>query len=215
MSLVELLSRPAAAPHHPERVYGAVVGVVSSIDDPDGQGRVKVRFPWLKDDVESRWARLVSFMAGTERGAVFRPEVGDEVLVVFEQGDMRFPYILGGLWNGKDAMPSERGQDGGNDIRLIKSRSGHTIVFDDTSGDEKVTVTDKNGNIIELSSEGVLIKSKAIKIGSAGASEGLVLGDAFMQLFNSHTHATGVGPSSPPSQTMSKGQHVSDKHKTE
>jgi uncharacterized protein involved in type VI secretion and phage assembly len=215
MSLIELLSRPAAGPHYPDRIYGAVVGIVTSIDDPESQGRVKVKFPWLQDDAESPWARLVSFMAGAERGAVFRPEVDDEVLVIFEQGDMRFPYIIGALWNGQDAMPSERGQDSGNDIRLIKSRSGHTIVLDDTSGSEKVTVTDKNGNIIELSSEGVLIKSDAIKLGSSGASEGLVLGDAFMQLFNQHTHATGVGPSSPPTQPMSKGQHVSNKHKTE
>lgn len=215
MSLFELLSHSAAPPHPPDRVYGAVVGVVTSIDDVEGLGRVKVRFPWLKDDVESRWARLVSFMAGAERGAVFRPEVGDEVLVIFEQGDLRFPYVLGALWNGQDTMPSERGADGGNDIRLIKSRSGHTIVLDDTSGSEKVTVTDKHGNTLELSSEGVLIKSSAIKLGGTGVSEGLVLGDAFMQLFNSHTHATGVGPSSPPSQPMSKGQHVSDKHKTE
>jgi uncharacterized protein involved in type VI secretion and phage assembly len=215
MSLVELLSRTSAASQRSDRIFGAVVGVVTSIDDPESQGRVKVSFPWLKDDAESRWARLVSFMAGADRGAVFRPEVDDEVLVVFEQGDTRFPYVLGGLWNGKDAMPSERGGDGGNDIRLIKSRSGHTIVLDDTSGSEKVTVTDKNGNTVELSSDGVLIKSTAIKIGSSGASEGLVLGDALMQLFNSHTHPTGVGPSGPPTQPMAKGQHVSTKHKTE
>jgi uncharacterized protein involved in type VI secretion and phage assembly len=197
-------------------MYGAVVGVVSSIDDPDKQGRVRVQFPWLKEDLESRWARLVSFMAGGDRGAVFRPEVGDEVLVLFEHGDLRFPYVLGGLWNGKDAMPSERGGDSGNDVRLIKSRSGHTIVFDDTSGGEKITVSDKSGNhTIELSSSGVVIKSSAVKVGSSGAGESLVLGDAFMQLFNSHTHGTGVGPSSPPTQPMAAGQHVSSKHKTE
>jgi uncharacterized protein involved in type VI secretion and phage assembly len=174
-----------------------------------------VRFPWLKDDLESRWARLVSFMAGPDRGGVFRPEVGDEVLVLFEQGDLRFPYILGGLWNGSDAMPSLRGADAGNDIRLIKSRSGHTIVLDDTTGSETITISDKSGNIVELSSTGVVIKSSAIKIGSDQCSESLVLGDAFMQLFNSHTHGTGVGPSSPPTQPMAAGQHVSSKHKTE
>jgi uncharacterized protein involved in type VI secretion and phage assembly len=215
MNLLEVLApRDEIAPDH-DRVYGAVVGVVSSIDDPDGLGRVRVQFPWLKEDVESRWARLVSFMAGADRGGVFRPEVGDEVLVVFEHGDLRFPYILGGVWNGRDAMPSERGGDGPNDIRLIKSRSGHTIILDDTSGSEKITVTDKSGNSVELSSSGVVIKSDAIRFGSSGASESMVLGDAFMQLFNTHTHGTGVGPSGPPAQPMSSGQHVSTKHKTE
>jgi uncharacterized protein involved in type VI secretion and phage assembly len=216
MNLLEFLApRDEIAPEH-DRVYGAVVGVVSSIDDPDSLGRVRVQFPWLKEDVESRWARLCSVMAGADRGAVFRPEVGDEVLVLFEHGDLRFPYVIGGLWNGRDAMPSERGGDAGNDIRLIKSRSGHTIILDDTSGSEKITIADKGGNhSVELSSSGVVIKSSVIKVGSSNASESLVLGDAFLQLFNSHTHGTGVGPSSPPVQPMVAGQHVSSKHKTE
>jgi len=215
MNLLEVLApRDEIAPDH-DRIYGAVVGVVSSIDDPDGLGRVRVQFPWLKEDVESRWARLMSFMAGADRGGVFRPEVGDEVLVLFEHGDLRFPYVIGGVWNGRDAMPGERGGDGKNDIRLIKSRSGHTIVLDDTSGSEKITVTDKSGNSVELSSDGVVIKSDAIRVGSSSAGESLVLGDAFMQLYNTHTHGTGVGPSGPPVQPMSSGQHVSTKHKTE
>ncbi len=215
MSLLEVLTRPLGPEADSTRIYGAVVGVVSNIDDPESMGRVKVRFPWLKEDDESRWARLVSLMAGPDRGAVFRPEVGDEVLLVFEHGDMRFPYVLGGVWNGKDAMPKERGSDSSNDLRVIKSRSGHTFVFDDSPGGEKVTITDKNGNTLELSSSGLVVKSDAIKLGSAGASESLVLGDAFMQLFNSHTHGTGVGPSSPPATPMVKGQHVSSKHKGE
>jgi uncharacterized protein involved in type VI secretion and phage assembly len=215
MNLVEALARPPRPDADAGRIYGAVVGVVSNIDDPDGLGRVKVRFPWLKDDDESRWARLVSFMAGPDRGAVFRPEVGDEVLIVFEHGDMRFPYVIGAVWNGKDAMPSERGSDSSNDKRVIKSRSGHTLVFDDTPGSEKVVVTDKNGNTLELSSSGLVVKSDAIKVGGPGASESMVLGDALMQLFNTHTHGTGVGPSSPPVMPMVKGQHVSTKHKTE
>jgi len=215
MNLLEILTPPDRDAPHRDRVYGAVVGLVTSVDDPDARGRVKVGLPWLKDDVESRWARVVSFMAGADRGAVFRPEVGDEVLVLFEQGDVRFPYVIGAVWNGRDAMPSQRGSDAANDVRLIRSRSGHTIVLDDTSGAEKVTVTDQSGNSVELSSSGVLVKSGSIALGSAQAGEALVLGDAFMQLYNAHTHATGVGPSSPPTQPMMKGQHVSAKHKTE
>lgn len=215
MNLLELLGPREELGPERDRMYGAVVGLVSSIDDPDGQGRVRVKFPWLKEDVESRWARVVSFMAGADRGGVFRPEVGDEVLVLFEHGDMRFPYIVGGLWNGQDAMPSARGSDGANDVRLIKSRSGHTIVLDDSAGAEKITISDRSGNSVELSSDGVVIKSQAIRLGSGQAGESLVLGDAFLQLFNSHTHGTGVGPSSPPTQPMVAGQHISTKHKAE
>jgi uncharacterized protein involved in type VI secretion and phage assembly len=215
MNLVELLSEKSDGEAVEGRVFGAVVGIVSNIADPDRLGRVKVRYPWLKDDSESPWARVVSFMAGPNRGAVFRPEVRDEVLVLFDHGDMRFPYVLGGLWNGEDKMPKERGSDSDNAIRLIKSRSGHQILLDDATGAEKVTVIDKAGNSIELSSTGVVIKSTAIKLGSDGAAQSLVLGDAFMTLFNSHTHPTGVGPSGPPVQPMVAGSHVSTKHKAE
>lgn len=215
MNILEALARPGEREGARDRIYGAVVGIVSNTGDPDGLGRIKVRFPWLKEDDESRWARLVSFMAGPGRGAVFRPEVDDEVLVVFEQGDMRFPYVLGAVWNGNDKPPSEKGGDAENHIRMIKSRSGHTIVLDDSPGGEKITITDKGGNILQLSSGGVVVKSDAIRIGSEDASESVVLGDALMELFNKHTHGTGVGPSSPPAEPMVKGKHVSNKHKAE
>lgn len=215
MSLLELITEGADGDVAAGRMYGAVIGLVSNVSDPDGLGRVKVKFPWLQDDSESPWARVASVMAGPDRGAVFRPEVDDEVLVVFAHGDMRFPYVIGALWNGKDKMPSERGGDKDNAIRLIKSRSGHQILLDDTSGSEKVTVLDKSGNSIEMSSSGVVIKSKAIKLGSDSAGQGLVLGDEFMTLFNAHTHPTGVGPSGPPATSMTSGTHVSTKHKTE
>jgi uncharacterized protein involved in type VI secretion and phage assembly len=215
MSLIELLSEKSDGELKAGCVFGAVIGIVSNVADPDGLGRVKVRYPWLKDDSESPWARVLSFMAGPKRGAVFRPDVDDEVLVLFDHGDMRFPYVLGAVWNGKDAMPNERGSDADNAIRLIKSRSGHQIIFDDISGAEKVTVIDKSGNSIEMSSAGVVIKSSNIKIGSDGTSEALVLGNAFMDLFNNHTHPTGVGPSGPPVQPMVSGNHISTKHTTE
>jgi uncharacterized protein involved in type VI secretion and phage assembly len=124
--------------------YGIVVGIVTNNQDPDKMGRVKVKFPWLSDDQESWWARIATFMAGGKRGGYFLPEVDDEVLVGFEHGDMRFPYILGALWNGKDAPPTTN-DDGQNNIREIKSRSGHIIRLDDTSGNEKIEVLDKTG----------------------------------------------------------------------
>lgn len=128
--------------HH---FYGVTVGLVTNNQDPEGLGRVKVKFPWLSGAEESYWARVVSLMAGNDRGIYFLPEVDDEVLVAFEQGDMSFPYILGAVWNGKDKPPVNN-DDGKNNQRLIKSRSGHIIVLDDTDGEEKIIIKDKTGN---------------------------------------------------------------------
>ncbi|MDB9496271.1 phage baseplate assembly protein V [Spirulina subsalsa CS-330] len=126
------------------RFYGVTIAVVTNVEDDDNLGRVKVKFPWLTDDDESPWARVVTPMAGDDRGFYFLPEVDDEVLVAFEHGDMAFPYILGSLWNGKD-KPPEKNDDGENNKRLIKSRSGHMIVFDDTEDKEQLIIQDKSG----------------------------------------------------------------------
>lgn len=126
------------------RLFGLVVGVVTNNQDPDKLGRVKVRFPWLSDAEESHWARMAVPMGGKERGTYFLPEVDDEVLVAFEHGDPRFPYVLGALWNGKDAPPSTN-DDGKNNLRLIKSRSGHIIKLNDEDGKETIEIIDKSG----------------------------------------------------------------------
>jgi uncharacterized protein involved in type VI secretion and phage assembly len=126
------------------RCYGVVIGVVTNNQDPDKLGRVKVKFPWLSDQDESNWARIATPMAGKERGLYCLPEVDDEVLVVFEQGDMAFPYILGALWNGKDKPPGSN-DDGKNNVRMIKSRSGHIIRLTDESDQEKIEIIDKSG----------------------------------------------------------------------
>lgn len=125
------------------RIKGVVVGIVTNNQDPEDQGRVKVRFPWLSDEDESHWARLVTLMAGNERGIYFLPEIDDEVLVAFLHGDIRFPYIIGALWNGKD-LPPANNSDGENNIRVIKSRSGHVIILNDEEGKEKIEIIDKS-----------------------------------------------------------------------
>ena len=146
MTAFELL-QSLVGPANPEgRFYGVAVGVVTNNQDPDGLGRVKVRFPWLSDEDESHWARVVTPMAGPQRGLYFLPEVDDEVLVAFQHGDIRFPYILGALWNGKDKPPESN--DGANNLRTIKSRSGHIIRLDDTADAEKIEIIDKNKNSI-------------------------------------------------------------------
>jgi uncharacterized protein involved in type VI secretion and phage assembly len=126
------------------RVFGAVVGVVTNNQDPDNHGRVKVRFPWLSDAEESHWARIAVPMGGSDRGIYCLPEVDDEVLVAFEHGDLRFPYVLGALWNGTDKPPATNG-DGKNNVRLIKSRSGHIIKLNDEDGKETIEIVDKKG----------------------------------------------------------------------
>jgi uncharacterized protein involved in type VI secretion and phage assembly len=127
-----------------EKIFGVVVGLVSNNKDEDGLNRVKVTFPWLSQDEESHWARVACLMAGDQRGALFLPEVGDEVLVAFEHGDIDRPYVIGSLWNDVDKPPVTNG-DGKNNIRLIQSRSGHKVTLDDTDGSEKIEVQDKSG----------------------------------------------------------------------
>ncbi len=123
---------------------GLIIGLVSSLDDPADLGRVKVKYPTLANK-ESDWARLVTPMAGQKRGVFFRPEVGDEVLVAFEQGDPRRPYILGSLWSQEDPPPPDDGKKTKNNWRFVHSRSGHIIKLDDTSGGEKIEIIDKDG----------------------------------------------------------------------
>lgn len=127
-----------------DRFYGVMVGIVTNNEDPDGQGRVKLRFPWLSEEHESNWARVLSPMAGNDRGLYTLPEVDDEVLVAFEHGRVEFPYVLGSLWNGKDKPPGKN-DDGKNNVRALKSRSGHTISLDDTDGKEKIEIIDAKG----------------------------------------------------------------------
>lgn len=119
-----------------DQIYGVRMAIVTNNNDPDKVGRVKLKFPWRGDADESDWTRIVFPMAGKERGIYFIPEVDDEVLVLFENGDIHHPYVIGSLWNGQD-KPPEDNANGKNNIRKIKSRSGHEIIFDDNSEEKK------------------------------------------------------------------------------
>jgi uncharacterized protein involved in type VI secretion and phage assembly len=123
---------------------GVVIGVVDDLNDPEGLGRVKLTFPHLADE-PSNWARLALPMAGAGRGTFFRPEKGDEVLVACEHGDIRQPYVVGSLWSKTDQPPDQTGGATDNNIRVIVSRSGHRITLDDTSGSERIEITDHAG----------------------------------------------------------------------
>lgn len=159
MSLSDLLGDAETRQAATSRITGVVVGIVTNNQDPDGMGRVKLKFPWLTDKDESNWARMAVPMAGKERGMYFLPEVDDEVLVAFEHGDVRFPYVVGALWNGKDAPPAKN-DDGKNNIRVIKSRSGHVIRLTDEDGKEKIEILDgsqKNSIVVDTSKNTITI----------------------------------------------------------
>jgi uncharacterized protein involved in type VI secretion and phage assembly len=159
-------------------LQGLAVGVVTDNKDPDGLARVRVRLPWQVDGQSSYWARIAMLMAGGGRGTYFLPEIGDEVLVGAENGDPSHLYVLGMVWNGKQ-KPPDNNDDGKNDRRLIHSRSGHRLVFDDGAqprvelmlADKKhlvldqdgVTLEDGKGNkfIIESNSGAITIQSTA------------------------------------------------------
>lgn len=149
MSILDILTDEDQEEARTRRINGVAVGIVTNNQDPDGMGRVKLRFPWLSDSNESYWARIATLMAGNDRGSFFLPEVGDEVLVAFEHGDINHPYVVGALWNGVDAPP-ETNSDGENNIRKIRSRSGHQITFDDTANQEKVEILTNAGHQIVL-----------------------------------------------------------------
>ncbi len=130
-------------------IYGVVVGIVTQNDDKDKLGRVKVKFPWLSDSDESDWARITQLGAGPNAGAVFIPEVSDEVLVAFEHGDISRPFVIGGLYNGKD-KPNLG--DGLFDQGKVKrngfvSRKGHKFVFFEDSGKSGIALITSDGKI--------------------------------------------------------------------
>ncbi|HVQ37580.1 MAG TPA: phage baseplate assembly protein V [Pyrinomonadaceae bacterium] len=142
-----------------QQVNGIIIGLVSDLADPENLARVRVSYPYL-GDVNSDWARLVTPMAGKDRGILFRPEVGDEVLVAFELGDVRRPYILGSLWSSTDTPPPDDGNAKQNNLRLIKSRNGHKVILDDTKGKEKIEIIgsdDKRKITFDISGEKIQV----------------------------------------------------------
>lgn len=127
-----------------DQVNGIIIGLVQDLEDPENLGRIRVTYPYLGDQ-PSDWARLVTPMAGKDRGMFFRPEVGDEVLVALELGDVRRPYILGSLWSSEDTPPPDDGNAKKNNWRFIKSRNGHIVKLDDTKGSEKIEIIGSDG----------------------------------------------------------------------
>lgn len=143
-----------------DRRPGVAPAIVTGIDDPQGQGRIKVKFPWMTDDAESHWARVVSVGAGPKAGLLAIPAVNDEVLVAFEHGDFGRPYILGGLWSGKHNPPDELAGGGEQDkVRVWRSPGGHVIaVYDDSK--KKIEIKTAGGHLLVLDDQNKKVEVK-------------------------------------------------------
>lgn len=130
-----------------DRVYGVTLAEVTDLDDIKGLGRVKVKFPWLSERVDSAWARIATAWAGGSRGTYLLPEVGDEVVVAFRHGNLKHPYILGFLWSDEDRPPEFTPR---LERRELRSKSGHRIVFDDLTGNQSLTFQSQGGHKVVL-----------------------------------------------------------------
>jgi type VI secretion system secreted protein VgrG len=133
------LERPKSNPW-----YGVVVARVADNNDPEKLGRIKVQYIW-QEQSPTFWARMMTPHAGHDRGIFFIPEIGDEVVVAFEDGDPERPIILGCLWNKTDPPPTEDFWGGGNeyksdDVKRIVTKSGHRIQLVDKDGKESIVI---------------------------------------------------------------------------
>jgi uncharacterized protein involved in type VI secretion and phage assembly len=137
----------AIASASPSRQYGAAVGIVTDIADPDNAGRVKVKFPWIDDNIASNWARLVAPGAGNDTGFFFLPEVNDEVLVLFEHGNFDYPYVIGGVYSTKNKPPEATNAVASGKVKthIMKLRDGTMIKHVTTSDKSVTTMQDKDG----------------------------------------------------------------------
>lgn len=131
--------------------YGVYPAIVTDLVDPDSLGRIEIRFPWLGSDGDSdvrAWATLLSPYADNDQGLEVLPEVDSQVVVAFEAGNLRRPYIVGSCWNGVEALPNAAEE--ANNIRVFKTRSGSKLEFDDSDGAAKITLQMQSGHKLEM-----------------------------------------------------------------
>lgn len=181
-SLDDMARRPLDQP-----IYGIVYATVEEIRDTG----YLLRYSSLHLDTLSAPARLAMPMAGDQRGTFFGPEVGDEVVVAFENGNLDQPVILGALWNEDHRPPTDADTSSTNNTRTIESRAHHRLTFDDTPGAERIVIETDGGVSITIDSVRGQIE---IKTTGAVATSKIVLDGVSWN----HQHATGAGPSGPP-----------------
>lgn len=156
--------------------YGVYPALVLDLNDPDAEGRVKVRLPWSPDPGSAAyevWARVAVPMAGNNRGTWLIPDKGDEVLVAFEAGSPRRPYVVGALWNGVDAPPESMDGAGLNNVKAIVSCAGIRITLDDSDGAVKLTLETPGGHSLVMDDGGRTVEvqdssGNSVKLEAAG-----------------------------------------------
>lgn len=142
------------------RVQGAVIALVTDVEDPDGQGRVEISLPWYASGYRE-WARVAQFYGGDRVGSTWVPEVGGEVLVVFAHGDLRWPYVIGCLYNPVDLPPASRSS--ASDVRTVRTPSGSEIAFDETNRTVEIR-TDSGASVLLAEDSGELTLEATSKI---------------------------------------------------
>ena len=190
------------------QLNGVFPAVVIDNVDPENLGRVQVQLPQMDESGQRSskvWARMATLMAGKNRGTWFIPDANDEVLVAFEAGDVRRPYVIGSLWSAISSPP-ETIDTNNNNKKLLRSRNGVTITLDDQSGQERfivetpggqkvtlkdgpgsIEIRDSNGNSVTLESAGIMVNASAkvtINAGTVEISSGMVTVNSGMSRFS-------------------------------
>jgi uncharacterized protein involved in type VI secretion and phage assembly len=134
----------------PPRHWGLYPAIVTDVVDPDALGRIEVKLPWLGSDGSDvrAWATLLTPYADDDQGIEVLPSVDTQVVLGFEAGDPRRPYIVGSCWNGREALPEAAAA--ANNIRVWKSRAKSRLEFDDTAGAVVVTLSTDSGHQLVL-----------------------------------------------------------------
>jgi len=193
---------------NPGWTQSAFLAQVVSLDDPEGRSRVQIKllsFTDVQDQDSTMWARVVSAFAGNDRGAFFLPDVDDEVLVMFAQGDTNHPLLVGGLWNGSALPPAQIESGGHNRYKRIRSKNGIVVTLDDQDGQEtlqletpggqkltlrdgpgSVKIEDSNSNSITLDASGITLQAASkvqVTASSVEVTAGTVTVNAALSTF--------------------------------
>lgn len=145
------------------QIQGLEIGLVTKVDDPEHLGRIKLNCPRLGAKHETDWVRIAGFLSGPNQGSYFIPDVGDEAVLGYLRGDAACPYVLGFVSNRQD-----RPADTDPHKRTIKSKSGHTIILDDTPGSQQITIQSEGNQVIKLDNRSIELTGGGRKITMAG-----------------------------------------------
>jgi uncharacterized protein involved in type VI secretion and phage assembly len=181
--------------------WGKYRGFVSDRDDPEGLGRLRVRVPSLLAEALPGWAWPVTPYGGAGIGLFALPRKDDIVWVEFMEGDLAQPLWTGCAWAKPDGRSEAPREEGHSDAVLLRTASGHTVVLSDTEGRELITIRASNGAqvVLDAAADQITVKAGQVVVRGAGGEVQELATKSFVQnVFDAHTHATGVGPSAKP-----------------